>query len=289
MFFTCQLHAREWTTRPDVRGDRRAARAQLRDRPGDQAAAGQRRGLHPRPTATPTAGTTRCTTSPRSGATSSNHCDRAATTIRWRATRGAWTSTATTPSTRASTARGSARPASCTSDSYSGPSEASEPETKNDMWIADTYPNIKFASNMHSFGGYFMWSPGAYLDDGKRTTSPAPNIGVEKYFFEAGEKILGRIKELPRHGHHAGAHGPDRRRASTRAPAPRPTTTGTARASSATASRPAPTASCPPRRARSRSRRASSRRSARPPAAPTRAWPTRAATRRWSSPPATTA
>ncbi|WP_121251707.1 M14 family metallopeptidase [Solirubrobacter pauli] len=83
----------------------------------------------------------------------------------------------------------------CTADSYSGPGEASEPETKNDMWIADTYPNIKFASNMHSFGGYFMWSPGAYLDDGKRTTSPAPNIGVEKYFFQAGEKILGRIKE----------------------------------------------------------------------------------------------
>jgi hypothetical protein len=86
--------------------------------------------------------------------------------------------------------------ASCTSDSFSGPAEASEPETKNDMWIADTYPNIKFASNMHSFGGYFMWSPGAYLDDGKRTTSPAPNIGVEKYFFEAGEKILGRIQEF---------------------------------------------------------------------------------------------
>ena len=85
--------------------------------------------------------------------------------------------------------------ASCTVDSYSGPSEASEPETKNDMWIADTYPNIKFASNMHAFGGYFMWSPGAYLDDGRRTTSPAPNIGVEKYFFQAGEKILGRIQE----------------------------------------------------------------------------------------------
>ncbi|MBE2318005.1 chitobiase/beta-hexosaminidase C-terminal domain-containing protein [Solirubrobacter sp. CPCC 204708] len=86
--------------------------------------------------------------------------------------------------------------ADCTVDSYSGPGEASEPETKNDMWIADQYPNIKFASNMHSFGGYFMWSPGAYMNDGKRTTSPAPNIGVEKYFFEAGEKILGRIKEF---------------------------------------------------------------------------------------------
>ena len=28
-----------------------------------------------------------------------------------------------------------------------------------------------------------------------RITAPAPNIGIEKYFFEAGEKILARIKE----------------------------------------------------------------------------------------------
>ena len=81
------------------------------------------------------------------------------------------------------------------------------------MWIADTYPNIKFACNMHSFGGYFMWSPGAYLDDGKRTTSPAPNIGVEKYFFQAGEKILGRIKEIRGTVILPAAHGPDRGRA----------------------------------------------------------------------------
>ena len=83
---------------------------------------------------------------------------------------------------------------SCTSDIYSGPSEASEPEIKNEMWVVDTFPNIKFANNIHSYGGYFMWAPGSYIGAG-RVTAPAPNIGIEKYFFEAGEKILARIKE----------------------------------------------------------------------------------------------
>ena len=179
--------------------------------------------------------------------------------------------------------------ASCTSDSYSGPSEASEPETKNDMWIVDTFPNIKFASNMHSFGGYFMWSPGAYLDDGHRTTSPAPNIGVEKYFFQAGEKILGRIKEIPQHGHPARAHGPDRRRPllGRRQLGRRPLVPqGHHRLRLRDRRRPLhldrdrhPAA---PDRLPAAVRR--DQRHAR-----TRAWPTKAATRRWSSPRATTA
>jgi hypothetical protein len=59
----------------------------------------------------------------------------------------------------------------------------------------DTFPNIKFSNNIHSYGGYFMWAPGAYKNDGFRTTSPAPNIGIEKYFFDAGENILKRIKD----------------------------------------------------------------------------------------------
>jgi Zinc carboxypeptidase/Chitobiase/beta-hexosaminidase C-terminal domain len=84
---------------------------------------------------------------------------------------------------------------SCTSDTYAGPAEYSEPEIKNEKWVADTFANIKFANNIHSYGGYFMWAPGSYKNDGQRTTAPAPNIGIEKYFFEAGEKILSRIKE----------------------------------------------------------------------------------------------
>jgi hypothetical protein len=84
---------------------------------------------------------------------------------------------------------------SCTSDVFTGPSEASEPEIKNELWIADTFDNIKFSNNIHSFGGYFMWAPGTYLPDRGEGDAVHANIGVEKYFFEAGDRILNRIKE----------------------------------------------------------------------------------------------
>ena len=84
----------------------------------------------------------------------------------------------------------------CISDVYAGPAEASEPEIKNELWIADTFDNIKFSNNIHSFGGYFMWAPGAYLPDRGEGDAVHANIGVEKYFFEAGDRILNRIKEV---------------------------------------------------------------------------------------------
>ncbi len=82
---------------------------------------------------------------------------------------------------------------SCTSDTFAGPFEASEPEIKNELWVADTFPAIKFAINIHTHGGYFMWAPGAYKNL-NRETLPAPNIGVEKYFFEVADTILSHIK-----------------------------------------------------------------------------------------------
>jgi hypothetical protein len=84
---------------------------------------------------------------------------------------------------------------SCTSEVYTGPSEASEPEIKNELWVADTFKNIKFSNNIHSFGGYFMWAPGTYLPDRSEGEAVHANIGVEKYFFAAGDRILNRIKE----------------------------------------------------------------------------------------------
>ena len=51
----------------------------------------------------------------------------------------------------------------CTSDVFAGPSEASEPEIQNEHWVVDTFSNIKFAINIHTYGGYFMWAPGAYM------------------------------------------------------------------------------------------------------------------------------
>jgi hypothetical protein len=85
---------------------------------------------------------------------------------------------------------------SCDSDVFAGPAEASEPEIRNELWIADTFDNIKFSNNIHSFGGYFMWAPGAYLPDRGEGDLDHPNIGVEKYFFEAGDRILNRIKDV---------------------------------------------------------------------------------------------
>jgi Zinc carboxypeptidase/Chitobiase/beta-hexosaminidase C-terminal domain len=84
---------------------------------------------------------------------------------------------------------------SCTSEVYAGPSEASEPEIKNEHWVADTFTNIKFSNNIHSFGGYFMWAPGTYRPDRSEGEAVHANIGIEKYFFAAGDRILNRIKE----------------------------------------------------------------------------------------------
>jgi hypothetical protein len=85
---------------------------------------------------------------------------------------------------------------SCVSDVFAGPFEASEPEIQNELWIADTFKNIRFSNNIHSFGGYFMWAPGTYLPDRGEGVAVHANIGVEKYFFEAGDQILNRIKEV---------------------------------------------------------------------------------------------
>ena len=49
---------------------------------------------------------------------------------------------------------------SCTSDTFAGPFELSEPEVRNEAYVQTTFPNIKFAMNVHSNGGYFMWPPG---------------------------------------------------------------------------------------------------------------------------------
>jgi hypothetical protein len=83
----------------------------------------------------------------------------------------------------------------CTSPLYPGLSELSEPETQNVHWIVDTFPNIKFSLNVQGDGGYFSWSPGAYVR-ADRVTLPVPNVGVEAFHFGAAEYILGRVKEF---------------------------------------------------------------------------------------------
>ena len=94
----------------------------------------------------------------------------------------------------------------CASQVYSGPGELSEPVSLNETWLMDEYPNITFAMNTHSFGGYFMWSPGAYRPD--RTPLPRPDLGVESYFFDASRTILERIEEHRGTVVHPGRTGP---------------------------------------------------------------------------------
>lgn len=82
---------------------------------------------------------------------------------------------------------------SCTSDVFSGPAELSEQESRNVAWLPQAYPNIKFSMNIHSFGNYFMWSPGAYQLP-SRTTLPRPSFGTEAFFWAASQQILTAIK-----------------------------------------------------------------------------------------------
>lgn len=81
----------------------------------------------------------------------------------------------------------------CTSSVYAGPEEHSEPESKNLVWLADQNPNIKFAMNIHSYGGYFMWSPGSYDPD--RVTLPRPTAGQEAFYWAASNEILNDIQD----------------------------------------------------------------------------------------------
>ncbi|MCA2225368.1 M14 family zinc carboxypeptidase [Nonomuraea aurantiaca] len=78
--------------------------------------------------------------------------------------------------------------AGCQSGTYAGPAEHSEPESRNVMWLAQRYRNIKFAMNVHSYGGYFMWPPGAYKLDG-RVTLPRPTPRQEAYFLRSARTI----------------------------------------------------------------------------------------------------
>ncbi|MEH7342543.1 M14 family metallopeptidase [Bacillus sp. JJ1532] len=81
----------------------------------------------------------------------------------------------------------------CLSGTYSGPYENSEPEARNLIWLADQNPNIKFAMNIHSYGGYFMWSPGSY--DPNRVTLPRPTAGQEAFYWAASNEILNDIQD----------------------------------------------------------------------------------------------
>lgn len=82
----------------------------------------------------------------------------------------------------------------CFSGVYAGPEELSEAEAKNEVWITEQFPNIKFSMNTHAQGGYFMWAPGAYITEGRQVL-PRPDFGTEEYFWQESRDILDDIQD----------------------------------------------------------------------------------------------
>ena len=52
--------------------------------------------------------------------------------------------------------------------------------------------NIKFANNIHSSGGLFMWPPGAYTP--ARVPLPYPPYGTLNFFDQTAKQVLDGIK-----------------------------------------------------------------------------------------------
>ncbi|MFI6238250.1 M14 family zinc carboxypeptidase [Micromonospora sp. NPDC050795] len=84
--------------------------------------------------------------------------------------------------------------ANCLSGTYAGTAELSEAESGNVIALAQDHPNIRFAMNVHSYGGYFMWPPGAYRADG-RVTLPRPSIDESTLFLNSARRIVGAIAQ----------------------------------------------------------------------------------------------
>ncbi|MEH1030769.1 M14 family zinc carboxypeptidase [Micromonospora profundi] len=84
--------------------------------------------------------------------------------------------------------------ANCLSGNYAGTAELSEAESSNVIALARAHTNIKFAMNVHSYGGYFMWPPGAYRADG-RITLPRPSIDESTLFLNSARRIVGAIAQ----------------------------------------------------------------------------------------------
>ncbi|MFC0105433.1 M14 family zinc carboxypeptidase [Kibdelosporangium aridum] len=80
----------------------------------------------------------------------------------------------------------------CLSGTYAGTAELSEAESNNVIALAKAHDNIKFAMNVHSYGGYFMWPPGAYAMPG-RVTLPRPSAEEAAMFQASAKRIVGAI------------------------------------------------------------------------------------------------
>ncbi len=81
----------------------------------------------------------------------------------------------------------------CTSSTYDGPGELSEPEAINVVSLVEQHDNIRFFMTIHSNGGQLFWQPGAYIADG-RLTPTRPPLGDETFYWQMAERILSGVK-----------------------------------------------------------------------------------------------
>lgn len=63
-------------------------------------------------------------------------------------------------------------------ETYYGPSAASEPETKNVVWLLDQSPNVAYFIDIHSFGEDILYNWG---DDDDQTSDPSMNFANPDY------------------------------------------------------------------------------------------------------------
>jgi hypothetical protein len=82
----------------------------------------------------------------------------------------------------------------CLSGTYAGTAELSEAESNNVVDLAKSHENIRFAMNVHSYGGYFMWPPGAYAMPG-RITLPRPSAEEAAMFQASAKRIVGAVAQ----------------------------------------------------------------------------------------------
>ena len=82
---------------------------------------------------------------------------------------------------------------------------------RNQTWVQTTFRNIKFANNIHSNGGLFMWPPGSYTPGARAAALPA--VRHAELLRPDGEDTSSTESRPPRHDDHSVADGSRDRRA----------------------------------------------------------------------------
>ena len=83
----------------------------------------------------------------------------------------------------------------CDHDVYIGPSAASEPETKNAVWMFDKFPNIRYFVDLHSYSEDILYNWG---DDENQTTSPVDELPERVVQWQARHRERQGLSRVPR-------------------------------------------------------------------------------------------